>query len=380
MNCPLCGETCRCQPDAPSAQTIAAGQDKQDPQSPHAAPSSGPDETANEQSAAAGDSSNAVVGESAVSGDAAWRSELSARLSRYRARRRLRPPRYPSLSLPFDPEKTQRSLEASITPSPFEPVSEHALALDAWGHAADVPQNRLPASDDQLPAPNPPVDAVGEPRGRAGAKIIEFPRFAWSPPPPPSDQLAEPVIDRPRILEVPEVAPPPPALGGITIEPAQRPELERRPGIDFPLQGASLTRRVFAGLVDGLIVVAASVLFGTIFWRIAAVRPPIPQILALAAGVPIVFWFAYQYLLIVYSGGTPGMRAARLELRQFNSNPARRSLRRWRVLASYLSAASLGMGYGWVFLDEDSLCWHDRITHTYLHSRPRAEKVADKTA
>jgi len=43
-----------------------------------------------------------------------------------------------------------------------------------------------------------------------------------------------------------------------------------------------------------------------------------------------------------------------------------RSLRRWRVLASWLSAASLGMGYAWLFLDEDSLCWHDRITHTYL--------------
>jgi hypothetical protein len=56
---------------------------------------------------------------------------------------------------------------------------------------------------------------------RSGAKIIEFPRFAWAPPAPPPDQLAEPVIDRPRILEVPEFAPLPPALGGITIEPAR---------------------------------------------------------------------------------------------------------------------------------------------------------------
>jgi hypothetical protein len=24
------------------------------------------------------------------------------------------------------------------------------------------------------------------------------------------------------------------------------------------------------------------------------------------------------------------------------------------------------MGYVWLFLDEDILCWHDRITHTYL--------------
>jgi hypothetical protein len=47
------------------------------------------------------------------------------------------------------------------------------------------------------------------------------------------------------------------------------------------------------------------------------------------------------------------------------------------VLASYLSAASLGMGYAWVFLDEDVLCWHDRITHTYLAPKRSAnQKVA----
>jgi hypothetical protein len=26
----------------------------------------------------------------------------------------------------------------------------------------------------------------------------------------------------------------------------------------------------------------------------------------------------------------------------------------------------LGMGYLWCVLDEDALCWHDRVTHTYL--------------
>jgi len=29
------------------------------------------------------------------------------------------------------------------------------------------------------------------------------------------------------------------------------------------------------------------------------------------------------------------------------------------------------MGYAWVFLDEDALCWHDRITHTYLAPKNR---------
>jgi len=41
------------------------------------------------------------------------------------------------------------------------------------------------------------------------------------------------------------------------------------------------------------------------------------------------------------------------------------------VLASWLSAVSAGMGYAWVFLDEDVLCWHDRITHTYLAPKRR---------
>ena len=150
------------------------------------------------------------------------------------------------------------------------------------------------------------------------------------------------------------------------IEAIQQAEVEKRPGIDIPLQSAPLARRVLAAAVDGLIVAAASTLFGFVFWKVALVRPPQIQFLSLAAAVPCLFWVAYQYLLIVYAGTTPGLRLARLQLSHFDGTPTKRSLRRWRVLASYLSAASLGMGYAWIFLDEDNLCWHDRITHTYL--------------
>jgi hypothetical protein len=298
----------------------------------------------------------------------AWRDELSARLNRYRARRKAPPPRYPSLKLPFG--SVEASAKANLPVAPiFESVSNHALALDTT--AAEP--SRLEHSE-----PEPRAEAETVPRQpipHTGAKIIEFPRFAWGPPPPPPDQLAEPVMGRPRILEVPEVAPPPPALGGITIEPVQNEEVAKRPGIDIPLQSASLGWRFVAALVDGLIIGVASALFGFIFWKIAAIHPPRIQVFALAAGIPCVFWAAYQYLLIVYSGSTPGLRAARLELTRFDGSSTRRSLRRWRILASFLSAASLGMGYVWVFLDEDSLCWHDRITHTYLAPRKPPAKV-----
>ena len=34
-----------------------------------------------------------------------------------------------------------------------------------------------------------------------------------------------------------------------------------------------------------------------------------------------------------------------------------------------LSCLALGIGLVWAFIDEDQICWHDRITHTYLSAR-----------
>jgi len=322
-----------------------------------------------------GSSPEAVHGEADAS---AWRDELSARLKRYQARRKIRPPRYPSLKLQFDAIESSGSADAvcpASLPLAYEPVSDHALALDGMRQGPSTAMDTdLRREADAESAP----DAVAAPTGHSTAghtaKILEFPRFAWGPPPPPPDQLAEPVSDRPRILEAPEVVPPPPALGGITIEATEPEETEKRPGIDIPLQSASLARRIVASGIDGLIVAVASALFGFIFWKVSAVRPPLVQMVGLAAGIPCLFWAVYQYLLIVYAGSTPGLRVAGLELARFDGTSTNRRLRRWRVLAACLSGLSLGMGYAWVFLDEDVLCWHDRITHTYLAPRKAQSK------
>lgn len=302
----------------------------------------------------------------------AWRQEVAARLNRYQSKRKPRPPRYPSLRLQFEQnDSTRNSADVSDESTFFlSTASNHALALDGF-ESRPAPTVETTGSASLQRAENPVqrtaqafVSDVPIP-APATAKIIEFP-CSWMPPPAPLDELAEPVVDRPRILEAPEVILPPPALGGITIEPAHQPELEKRPGIDIPLQSASLSRRILSTAIDGVIVATACALFAYIFWKITAIQPPRFQILSSAAGLIALFWFAYQYLLVVYSGSTPGLRLAKLELSRFNGTPASRGLRRWRVLASFLSAVSLGMGYAWVFLDEDALCWHDRITHTYL--------------
>lgn len=405
MNCSLCGEVCCC----PSGPVSSASSRVAAAESTTIAPevaAGAPDLHSSAESGGASESESEAVRETAaaVADAPAWRDELAARLNRYRARRKVRPPRYPSLrlplSLPFEGHEISNSASAHTGASllaAFESVSNHALALDGMRLQASPTRDTevefeqaFVAETSPQPARPPATDSGGNSGrhslgagdsgghysgGRSGAKIIEFPGFAWGPPAPPPDQLAEPVSGRPRILEVPEVAPPPPALGGITIDAAERPEAEKRPGIDIPLQSAPLGLRLVAALIDGLIIATASALFGIIFWKVAAVRPPLAQLVGLAAGIPALFWAAYQYLMIVYSGNTPGLRVAGLELARFDGTSASRSLRRWRVLASWLSAVSAGMGYVWVFLDEDALCWHDRITHTYLAPRKRRPKT-----
>jgi len=275
----------------------------------------------------------------------------------------MRPPRYPSLRLRFETPKAGAIASAVSNSGAYETLSDQSLALDTMQSSAEA----------EPPQPAPPIATVPAipPPERSTAKIIEFPRISWDPPAPPPDELAEPVGERPRILEAPEIAPPAPALGGITIEPAEVKDAERRPGIDLPLQTASLSRRLAAGAVDGLVVLAAAAMFAAIFWKVTAMRPPLFQTVSLALAVLCVSWIVYQYLLIVYSATTPGLLAAGLRLARFDGLTPRRSLRTWRVLASCLSAASLGMGYLWLFLDEDGLCWHDRITRTHLGPKPK---------
>ena len=115
-----------------------------------------------------------------------------------------------------------------------------------------------------------------------------------------------------------------------------------------------------------LIVATALCSFGAIFSRFNPVRGPLPLLSGIAAVVGVCFWLAYQYLFVVYTGSTLGLLACRLKLTNFEGGPVSRRRRRWRVLASFLSAVSAGLGYLWCFLDQDSLCWHDRITRTFL--------------
>jgi RDD family len=319
-----------------------------------------------------------------------WRGEVAARLERYRTRRKPRGPRYPSLLLPFDaPERR------------FQPAPPAAGGAETGGKSRIEAEQRTDSSKSSTESwqgspslreqslehvPIQYSEQVAEP----SAKIIEFPRSAAIPVVHASE-LADPIVDVPRIVEAPEVLPPPPALGGMLMEPTRKEGAERRGDLDLPSIPASIIRRSMAAMVDGAILGSAVAAFAAVFWRLnflglnffslnyfglSYVSGPPPLFIGAVSAVALLLWMVYEFLFVVYTGTTPGLRAAKLQLAGFDGVPPNRRLRRWRVLASFLSAFSAALGYVWCFLDENGLCWHDRITRTYL--RPLLQSSRDK--
>ncbi len=339
MACPLCGEVCHCASSpGGDASTFSAAESHVsvliDPDAP--------DMSEEEFAASLDSSSTPPINVAAMiegppqsfyrpAEDPAWREEVASRVATHRARRRRKFDPESSLSLNFDRENNAR----------------------AW---AD---------------PGPQLVAAPE------TKVIEFPKplrvhRVHEPVPEQysfTDELAEPIIEQPRIVEVVEEPQPifnndEQPLAGITLDAAPAPP--RAPEFELPLNTAPLAARAFSGLVDATIVLAAAGIFVMIFLALNRALPESRLALLYAALVPGIFFAAYEYIFLIYEGATPGMTLAGLELTTFERKYPSRLRRACRALAMMVSCISVGLGFAWAMLDEDALCWHDRITRTHL--------------
>jgi uncharacterized RDD family membrane protein YckC len=265
-----------------------------------------------------------------------WRQEVISRVQQHRARRRRR----------LDPSAT---LELDFSAN--EPCSLQTQPAIA----NEIGQALAPPVKQEMP------------------KIIEFRRpVVLQPVFVPHNrmeefELAEPVLETPRILEAPEAEQMAllPAFADIQLESGEhRPDAQ----VELPPQAAGLQQRAFAGLVDLLIVLVASAAFAMTYLVLVHDLPQPRLVLLTTAAVGALLWLVYQYLFLVYSAGTPGMQMAQLELCNFQGQQVSVSLRRWRALASLLSCCSFGLGFAWALIDEDMLGWHDRITQTHVRA------------
>jgi uncharacterized RDD family membrane protein YckC len=204
------------------------------------------------------------------------------------------------------------------------------------------------------------------------SNLIVFPRPLLEPPlmPPPSrDELAEPVHARPRILEVPEDIIP--AVQGslfpeIRLDGDETELSEARvAGFELPLQVAPVAVRVTAALADLAVVMAAVGIFVAIADR---ALPDVPHAKPYWMGmgvVAVLFWAIYQAMFLLYAGRTLGMSMNRIHLSTFGGRTPQWEERRRRAAFTIVSFVSVALGFLWALVDEDTLCWHDRVSQTF---------------
>ncbi len=80
----------------------------------------------------------------------------------------------------------------------------------------------------------------------------------------------------------------------------------------------------------------------------------------------LLFYSQYFALFTVFGGSTPGMMMRGLRVVRFDGGMPSSSQMIWRSFGYLLSAGACGLGFMWAAYDEERLCWHDRISQTYV--------------
>ena len=290
-----------------------------------------------------------------------------------------------TIEIPVLEEPVAASMEPAVT---VEPTMAAAIAADDAKMVTALRSHREVAGWDAaaveaemfVPAETPtalPANLLEFPRVLVAARKAR-PRLAEGPLRDEADQSPEQAqlrifeVDAKAVSVEPVVESVVPVWSTIRLDahkaaPAEEPPSQQMSFV-LPPQTALLRRRVMAGVVDAAIVVAAFGVFAGVFVELTKVVPKGPVAAGCAFGVLIVLGLTYQVLCFTLGTATAGMRAARIGLCTFgDENPTQKAMRR-RVAAMILSAAPLGLGYLWAWLDDDRLGWHDRISRMYQRS------------
>ena len=292
-----------------------------------------------------------------------WRDEVSSKVDAYRAKRGRGGRRYDHSSLSLNFETLEEPVAESPVPARYAAVRLEMVERTPETNLIEFPKPAPVASVTLPAAPVAPEPVLPE----LTLADLTLPEL------PPADELAEPIVDSPRILDVPEAAHAVPAqpLAHIQLDEPEH-EFSMADAIaaanaELPMPVAPPGPRIAAGMIDLLIVLTASAIFGMIFMMIAKELPDGRNFLAAALVLPGILWSAYQYLFLVRCHTTPGMQMAQVGLAHFDETKhVTRKQRQARALAMIVSAMSLGLGFAWAMLDEDRLTWHDRISHSFV--------------
>jgi len=138
------------------------------------------------------------------------------------------------------------------------------------------------------------------------------------------------------------------------------------PSPRMTLHQAPFGLRMMATTVD-LALVLGAVCGVTLF--AATELPHFPAIKTaefLGIAAVIALCVLYQGFFLYIGEATPGMRWAQISWCTFDDEYPSREERRGRLVAMLVSLLPMGLGALWAIFDEDRMCWHDRLSRTYL--------------
>jgi hypothetical protein len=151
-------------------------------------------------------------------------------------------------------------------------------------------------------------------------------------------------------------------------EPGETEEFYRRepPSTTFGIDLAPFELRVMATVIYLALIVGLACA-GTLGIAGHMSHPPAMKLAEIGGfAALILIGILYQAFFLMIAMSTPGMMYARISLCTFDDeNPTRVQLRD-RIGALLISLLPVGLGFAWSVFDEDRLCWHDRISRTYL--------------
>ena len=135
--------------------------------------------------------------------------------------------------------------------------------------------------------------------------------------------------------------------------------------IDCDAPVAAPMHRACAAAFDGSMILIGCGIFLTVFYLLGGSFPATkPVILVMAAAAVLIAMF-YGFVWVCAGGQTPGMRALRLTLINFDGYPPDGASRWLRYLGACLGYCAGGLGLLWALLDEESLARHDHISKTF---------------
>jgi uncharacterized RDD family membrane protein YckC len=132
------------------------------------------------------------------------------------------------------------------------------------------------------------------------------------------------------------------------------------------IEAAPVGLRMMATVVNGSLIVGGFLAIGLLALTHAQELPPMRSLVTDSALGLLLSSAVYLQLFYVLGKSTPGMKYAHLRLATLDGEVPTRGQRLMRLFSVAFSILPLGLGLVWFLFDEDHLCWHDRLSRTYL--------------